>query len=100
MVRFVLNAVGSVLLSVAVVFAVADIARSLADDAWRMTPVGEILLAIGVTTGARADMASPSSIDLLGLSSAWPASMTLAAAAFLVLFLGRSRDRTRRSLTR
>lgn len=92
MMRFVANAIGSVLLAFALVFAVADIARSLAGDIVRLTPLGDVFGLAGLSLEP-APGQSEAAKATLSLISAWPASITLGIAAFVFLFIGRRRSR-------
>jgi hypothetical protein len=86
--RFILNLVGGLLLALALVFAVADIARSLADGAMRLGSIGEVLAALGMPLGADGGL-SANAVDLVAAVSGWPASVSFGLAAFLFLFVGR-----------
>lgn len=93
MVRFLLTAVGVVLLAVAVVFAVSDIARSLAQDVTATTTLAEALLSVGLSAGAAVNQPE-AAIDVIAAVSDWPAAITIGSVAILLLYLGRSRGRT------
>lgn len=94
MIRFLVNAVGTLLLALALVFAVGDIARSIAQDAIRITAMGDALNSIGLALAAP-EGASGVMGDLVAVVSAWPAAPVLAVAAFLVLLVARPRERSR-----
>jgi hypothetical protein len=87
--RFVFNLIGAALLAFAVVFAVADIARSIADGATRLTTIGEAFAAVGLPLGAAAAGASANAVDLVATLAGWSASIAFGLAAFLLLFVGR-----------
>lgn len=89
--RFVANAIGSVLLAFATVFAVADISRSLAGETVRLTPLRDVLALVGVPLEPAAGQ-SEAVKAALALVAAWPAPVVLGVAAFLFLFVGRPRD--------
>ena len=88
MIRFLFRLLGQIVLAVALVFAVADIARSLANDETSLTTLGDaaasVHLSMMPSTGA-----SDRTIDVVALVSAWPAAVVLAGLAFLLLFIGR-----------
>ena len=75
--RFLANAIGSVLLAFAMVFAVADIVDVFGLAGLSLEP------AAGQSEAAKAT---------LSLISAWPASVALGIAAFVFLFIGRRRS--------
>lgn len=99
MMRFLVNAAGSVLLAFALVFAVADIARSMAGDIVRLTSLGQVLALVGVSLEPVAGQ-SEAAKALIGAVAAWPASVMLGIAAFLLLFIGRPRRAARARFTR
>ena len=85
--RLVLRLIGGVLLAVAVVLAVSDIARSLAGDVVRLAPLGSVLAGTGLGDAGTGSSGG----TLLALVAAWPASVVAALAAFAFLALGRAR---------
>ncbi|KQT44522.1 hypothetical protein ASG43_14410 [Aureimonas sp. Leaf454] len=91
MIRFFVNAIGILLLALALVFAVGDIARSLAQDAVRITELGDAMGSIGVSLAPAGEVSTPTA-DLLSLVSSWPAAPVLGAAAFLVFLVGQPRE--------
>ncbi|KQT53843.1 MULTISPECIES: hypothetical protein [unclassified Aureimonas] len=99
MIRFFVNAVGTLLLALALVFAVGDIARSIAQDAVRITAMGDAMASIGLPFGPGAETSSVTA-DLIVLVSSWPAAPVLAVFAFLVFLLARPREARARRLAR
>lgn len=99
MIRFFVNVVGTLLLALALVFAVGDIARSIAQDALTITAMGDALGSIGVSLAGDAGASGVTS-DLLALVSTWPAAPVLAVAAFLVFLVARPLDTRRHRLAR
>lgn len=97
--RFILNLLGGILLALALVFAVADIARSLADGATRLGSIGDVLAAVGLPLGAGSDL-SANAVDLVAAVANWPASISFGLAAFVLLFVGRPPHRRRDRLVR
>lgn len=101
MIRFLVNAVGTLLLALALVFAVGDIARSIAQDAVRITPMGDAMASVGVPFGAGAGAGAPGvTADLVALVSSWPAAPVLMGFAFLVFLVARPREMRARRLAR
>ena len=86
--RFFLNLVGGIFLAFALVFAVSDIARSLADGFTRLTSIGEAFASVGMPLDAEAGT-SGNAVDIVAAVSIWPASMAFGFVAFLFLFIGR-----------
>ncbi|KAB0682721.1 hypothetical protein [Aureimonas leprariae] len=97
--RFILNLVGGILLALALVFAVGDIARSLADGATRLGSIGEAFAAVGLPLGP-GDGMSANAVDLVATVANWPASITFGLAAFVLLFVGRPPHRRHGRLVR
>lgn len=91
MIRFLVNAVGTLILALAIVFAIGDIARTIAQDALRIMPMGEAMTLIGVPF-VPAPGASGVSVDLVSVIAAWPAAPVLAVLAFLVFLIARPRQ--------
>lgn len=87
MIRFLFRLAGQIVLALGLVFAVADIARSLANDAPSLTTLAEAAAALRVPLAPSDGNAAV--LDVLALVSAWPAALVLAALAFLLMFLGR-----------
>ena len=69
--------------------AVADIARSLANDALSLTTLAEAAAALRLPLAPSEGDASL--LDVIALVSAWPAALVLAVLAFVLMFLGRRR---------
>ena len=84
MIRLLFRLLGQLVLALALVFAVADIARSIANDAVSLTPLGTALAALGIVPVPVAG-----AVDVMALVAGWPASVALMGLAFLLLFLGR-----------
>ena len=117
MLRFVVRTIGAVLLAVAVVFAVGDIARSMASGTTRLAPFSQALGLLGASPSEGADAGenapdetvpdgtgqgetgagegAPSWNRRLGealrFSADWPASVVLGVLAFAVLAAGQPR---------
>lgn len=89
MIRFLFRLAGQVILAVGLVFAVADIARSLANDALSLTTLAEAAAALRLPLAPSEGDASV--LDVIALVSAWPAALVLAVLAFVLMFLGRRR---------
>ena len=92
--RFRVNLLGGLLLAVALVFAVADIARTLADGETRLTTLAEALAVLGLGAETAPGL-SGGAVDLFAAASAWAASVGFGIAALLLLFLGRPSRRRR-----
>ncbi|WP_102961062.1 hypothetical protein [Mangrovicella endophytica] len=88
MIRFVIRLVGMLVLAAAVVFAVGDIARTIADDVVQMTPLATALATLGLAPALPPDAAAPLQAGLAQLLAA-PTSIVLAVFAFIILFIGR-----------
>ncbi|WP_152044512.1 hypothetical protein [Aureimonas psammosilenae] len=87
--RFLFNLLGGLLLAFALVFAVADIARSIADGVTRLTTLSEGAAAIGLQPlGSEAGL-SGGGLDLVATLSSGPAAIMLGLLALLFLFIGR-----------
>ncbi|GGD05228.1 hypothetical protein [Aureimonas glaciei] len=95
MIRFLMRSLGAVLLAVALVYGVADIARSLADDAVMLTPLSEALAGLGLPSTVP-DGTSPATAGLLARVLAWPMSVLAGVLALLLLAAGRPGRRGRR----
>jgi len=88
MIRFLFRLCGQIILALALVFAIADIARSLANDAVSLTTLGDAAAAVHLPLVPAAG-ASANALDVIALASAWPAAAVLGVLAFLLLFIGR-----------
>ena len=88
MIRFLLRSFGAILLAAALVYAVADIARSLADDTMILTPLSEALAGLGLPAAPPTGQ-SPAAADVSTRVLAWPVSVMLAVVAMLLLAAGR-----------
>ena len=95
MIRLLFRLLGQLVLALALVFAVADIARSIANDAVSLTPLGTALAALGIVPVPVAG-----AVDVMALVAEWPASVALMVLAFLLLFLGRRPHRVPGRLAR
>jgi len=95
MIRLLFRLLGQLVLALALVFAVADIARSIANDAVSLTPLGTALAALGIVPVPVAG-----AVDVMALVAGWPASVALMVLAFLLLFLGRRPHRVPGRLAR
>lgn len=87
MIRFLFRLAGQVVLAVGLVFAVADIARSLANDALSLTTLAEAAAALRLPLAPAEGDAGV--LDVIALVSAWPAALVLAVLAFVLMFFGR-----------
>ncbi|HEX2018731.1 MAG TPA: hypothetical protein VGO17_07305 [Aurantimonas sp.] len=97
--RFLLRLVGSLFLAVGVVFAVGDIARSLAADATRLLPVGESLALLGVDFDPAATGSATVAVAYAAISN-WSMAVTAGAIGVVLLLLGRKPRRVRRDALR
>lgn len=97
--RFLLRLIGSLFLAVGIVFAVGDIARSLAADATRLLSVGEALPLLGMTVDPAATGSATVAVAYATIS-AWPMAITAGAVGVVFLLLGRGRRRVRRDALR
>ncbi|BDA82629.1 hypothetical protein Sa4125_01710 [Aureimonas sp. SA4125] len=88
MIRFVLRGLGAILLAAALVYAVADIARSLADEAVVLTPLSQALTGFGLPA-AVPEGPSPVATDLIARVLGWPVSVISGVLALLLLAVGR-----------
>ena len=95
MIRLLFRLLGQLVLALALVFAVADIARSIANDAVSLTPLATALAALGIVPVPVAG-----AVDVMALVAGWPASVALMVLAFLLLFLGRRPHRVPGRLAR
>jgi hypothetical protein len=95
MIRFLMRSLGAVLLAVALVYGVADVARSLADDRVTLTPLSEALAGLGLPSAVPGGP-SPAAADLWAWLLAAPMSVLAGAVALLLLAAGRPRRRARR----
>jgi hypothetical protein len=86
MIRFLFRLAGQIALAVALVFAVADIARSLANEAVSLTTLADAAAAMRLPLTPAAPGAA---LDAVVLVSGWPAAAVLGLLAFVLLFLGR-----------
>lgn len=87
MIRFLFRLAGQIVLAVGLVFAVADIARSLANDALSLTTLAEAAAALRLPLAPAEGDASV--LDVIALVSVWPAALVLAVLAFVLMFFGR-----------
>ncbi|MBB4002657.1 MAG: hypothetical protein V7704_16105 [Aurantimonas endophytica] len=92
-------AFGTLLLAVGVVFAVGDIARSLAADALRLLPVGEALALLGIGVDPAATGSATVAVSYAAISG-WSVAITAGALGVLFLLLGRGPRRVRRDALR
>jgi len=95
--RLLLRLIGTVFLAICVVFAVGDIARSLAVEAARLLTVSEALTLMGASLPDTADSAT------LAVATAemsrWSVAITAGVVGLVFLILGRTpRSRRRRVL--
>jgi hypothetical protein len=88
MIRFLMRSLGAVLLAVALVYGIVDIARSLADDAVVLTPLSEALAGLGLPASVPAG-SSAAAAGVLTRMLAWPVSVLTGIVALLFLGLGR-----------
>ncbi|MEF2551872.1 hypothetical protein VQ042_10955 [Aurantimonas sp. A2-1-M11] len=95
--RLLLRLIGTMCLAICVVFAVGDIARSLAAETTRLLTVSEALILIGASLPT-----APDSATLAVVTSEvgrWPVAITTGVAGLVLLVLGRTpRSRRRQSL--
>ncbi|GGE09471.1 hypothetical protein GCM10011390_30680 [Aureimonas endophytica] len=87
--RFLFNLLGGLLLAVALVFATADIARTLADGTLRLTTLGEGFASVGLPLAQETRGLSAGALDIVAALAGWPASLTCGLAALLLLFIAR-----------
>lgn len=90
MLRFIARVLGNLLLAVAVVYAVGDIARTIADDVVATTSLTQALAVLGVSAE---DAAGGALAPLLAVIGPLPAALVFFAAALVFLLLGRSHRR-------
>jgi hypothetical protein len=90
MLRFLARVLGNIFLAVAVVYAVGDIARSIADDVVATTSLTQALAVLGVS---EAEAAGGALAPLLAVIGPLPAAFVFFAAALALLLLGRARRR-------
>lgn len=93
--RFLVRLIGSLLLAIAVVFAVGDIARSLADEMTRLVSVAEALAMMDIgfdPSGFDSATASTIAAEI----GRWPVSITAGIAGVVLLVAGRERKARRR----
>ena len=86
MIRLLFRLLGQLVLAIGLVFAVADISRSLANDAVSLTTLGAAAAAVRLPL---APATGDTAIDLVALVSAWPAAVALILLGFLLMFIGR-----------
>ncbi|MCQ0987726.1 hypothetical protein [Jiella marina] len=89
---FLFRAVGMLVLALGLVFAVGDIARSLADEATEMISVTEALNAMGIV------IATDES-EFLAVVGAWSMAITCGVIGLVLILLGH-RTRRRQSVVR
>ncbi|KQT83036.1 hypothetical protein [Aurantimonas sp. Leaf443] len=89
--RFVIRALGFLATAFAVVLAIGDIARSLADERMELASVSEILASAGASPAAPAD---PQIADLVATLLAAPASPLLFALGLVLIALSRRPHRS------
>mgnify|MGYP006879612458 CR=1 FL=1 len=90
------RALGLLVLAIGVVFAVGDIARSLADETTQLVTIDQALASMGLVLAETAP--GSSTIAVVGT---WSMSITCGAIGFVLLLLGhrgRRRDRNVRSI--
>ncbi|MEX6506648.1 hypothetical protein [Jiella sp. M17.18] len=90
--RFVLRLVGFVFLALGIVFAVGDIARSIANEATRLMTINEALPSMGIAF----DTTSTGS-QTLAVAGHWSIAITCGVIGLVCLLLGR-KPRARRGL--
>ncbi|MEF2070727.1 hypothetical protein [Consotaella aegiceratis] len=91
MLRFLARLVGAVLLAVAVVFAVGDVARSLASETMVLQPAADALTSLGLAPAASSqggDGFGEVIAAAWALIGPWPVSILFLVLAFLFLALG------------
>lgn len=93
--RFLVRLIGSLLLAIAVVFAVGDIARSLADQATRLVSFAEALAMMGGSLEP-SGIQSATVATMLAEIGRWSVSITAGVAGLFLLVVGRERKRHRR----
>ncbi|HEY9055630.1 MAG TPA: hypothetical protein VIN77_00620 [Aurantimonas sp.] len=93
--RFLVRLIGSLLLAIAVVFAVGDIARSLADQVTHLVSVREALAMMGGSLEP-SGVQSATVAAMLAEIGRWSVSITAGVAGLVLLFAGRERKRRRR----
>ncbi len=86
--RFLLRSLGLVILAVGVVFAVGDIARSLADESTRLVSIGDAFASMGLGYDP-ARLTEPSAARLVAAVSHWSMAISCGILGFLFLVLGR-----------
>ncbi|UIJ71453.1 hypothetical protein [Aurantimonas sp. HBX-1] len=86
---------GTLLLAVGVVFAVGDIARSLAADAPRLLPVSEALALLGIGVDPAVTGSATVAVSYAAISG-WSVAITAGALGILFLLLARALRRVRR----
>ncbi|MCW4115947.1 hypothetical protein NPA31_013360 [Aurantimonas sp. MSK8Z-1] len=97
MLSFLARLVGGLLLAAAVVFAIGDIARSLTGTTIELQTLGDAAAAFGLAV----PHGSESLVGAAWVTAApWPASVSLAVAAFVFLLVGQTGARPRRRLVR
>ncbi|MBO0905603.1 hypothetical protein [Jiella sonneratiae] len=89
------RALGLIVLAVGIVFAVGDIARSLADEATQLVTIDEALTSMGLVLQS----AAPGS-RTIAVVGTWSMSLTCGAIGFVLLLLGHRGRRRVRSLRR
>ncbi|SKA22182.1 hypothetical protein [Consotaella salsifontis] len=90
MLRFLARLIGLIFLAIAAVFAVGDIARSIAENSARLMSLSDALALVGVAappvSGAD-DAFAESLASLLAVVGPWPASGVFLGLSLLLLLL-------------
>lgn len=91
--KFLMRVLGVLFLAVAVVFAVGDIARSIADEATRLVSVNQALASFGLPVlGAGASPPSTAA-DIAAAIGQWSVTITTGLIGLALLVLGRKPQR-------
>ena len=85
---FLLRSLGLVILAIGVVFAVGDIARSLADESTRLVGIGDAFASMGLGFDP-AGVTEPSAARVIGAVSRWSMAISCGVLGFLFLVIGR-----------
>ncbi|WP_147307891.1 hypothetical protein [Fulvimarina endophytica] len=90
---FFLRLLGTLLLAVATVFAVADLAQYVADDVVTMATIASV----AQTTGIGADLFGPEASATARVIGSWPFAISFAVLGAILVLLGRRRRSIGRS---
>ena len=89
--RFLLRLIGLVFLAIAVVFAVGDIARSIANESTRLITIGEAAAAMNLSVEQLAG-----SSQTVGVAMHWSIAISCGVVGIVFLLLGRQQKMARR----